>query len=192
LIDSADIILASASPRRKRLLEQVGLRVHTVPSNLPEENPAGYDLVAFVRDMARKKARYVAAKFPECLVLGADTLVICDNQSLGKPKDAREATDMLTRLSGNWHRVITGICLVQGAPDQYVVDHAVTDVRFFSLSTREIAEYVQSGEPFDKAGAYGIQGLAARFVREIRGCFFNVVGLPLGVLWQYIKPLYGD
>ena len=182
-----DIILASASPRRKELLEQIGLRVRVIPSHISEEEPNGIDFAAHVREMAKAKARKIAANHPDILVLGADTLVICDDHPMGKPKDRNDAVIMLTRLSGTCHEVISGICLIRLSQDIEITDYARTVVHFFPLSAEEIDDYIQSGEPFDKAGAYGIQGLGARFVKEIRGCFFNVVGLPLGMVWQHIK-----
>lgn len=184
-----EIILASASPRRRELLEQVGFQVRVVPSFISEGAPSDSDYPVHVRDIAKQKASKVAGEYPGHLVLGADTIVVCDNQPLGKPKDAADVRYMLNSLSGTWHQVISGICLLKVSDGLEVVDHAVTDVRFYPLTPQEIEDYIQSGEPFDKAGAYGIQGLGARFVQEVRGCFYNVVGLPLGILWQHVKHL---
>jgi len=181
------IILASSSPRRKELLEQIGLQMQVVPSHLPESMPDGVDFASHVVEMARAKSLMVAAEFPDDVVLGADTLVICRGKPLGKPKDADDAFNMLSCLSGAWHQVQSGICLTKTSEHIEITDVVSTDVRFYPLSRQEIEEYVRSGEPFDKAGAYGIQGLGARFVQEIRGCFFNVVGLPLGIVWQRLK-----
>jgi septum formation protein len=188
LLNNLQIILASASPRRKDLLEQVGFKVLAIPSNISEDEPIGHDFQTHVRDMAIKKAKKIASDYPDSLVLGADTLVICQNQPMGKPKDPEDAFGMLSRLSGTWHQVISGICLMYLSKKLEIVDHAITDVRFYPLTSQEIDDYIQSGEPYDKAGAYAIQGLGARYVQEIRGCFYNVVGLPLGILWQYVKP----
>ena len=182
-----DIILASASPRRKQLLEQIGLNVQVIPSGIEEGKPTGTDFPAHVRQMATAKARKIATDHPDQMVIGADTLGICEDHPMGKPRDRDHAAEMLTRLSGRWHDVISGICLISASNNIEITDYAQTAVHFFPLSVEEIDDYVKSGEPFDKAGAYGIQGLGARFVKEIRGCFFNVVGLPLGMVWQYIK-----
>jgi septum formation protein len=182
-----EIILASASPRRKELLEQMGLHVRVIPSDITEIEPRGTDFPAHVCEMAKAKAKKIAAIYPDQLVLGADTLVICDNHPMGKPIDQNHAVKMLTRLSGTWHDVISGICLIRMSDSLQITDYALTAVHFFPLSAEEIDDYIQSGETFDKAGAYGIQGLGARFVKEVRGCFFNVVGLPLGMVWQHIK-----
>jgi septum formation protein len=182
-----DIILASASPRRKRLLEQIGLKVQVIPSGITEQEPSGSDFVNHVCNMATAKARKVAAHHPDQLVIGADTLVVCKNYPMGKPRDQKDASDMLTRLSGSWHDVISGVCLIGLSQQMEILDYAQTAVQFFPLSKEEIADYLGSEEPFDKAGAYGIQGLGARFVKQINGCFYNVVGLPLGMIWQHIK-----
>lgn len=184
-----EIVLASVSPRRKKLLEQIGFHVQVVPSHLPEQRPEGDDYTIYVRESATGKCHHVAKEFPERLVLGADTLVVCDGDALGKPVDAGQAGEMLRRLSGCWHQVITGFCIVLLNNHIEIIDHVVTDVRFFELSDIDIEGYIRSGEPFDKAGGYGIQGLGARFVQEVRGCYFNVVGLPLGAIWQAIKSL---
>ncbi len=184
-----EIVLASASPRRKQLLEQVGFRVQVVPSQLPEDDPDGDDFAQHVQANAQLKCHHVAKEFPDRLVLGADTLVVCEGIALGKPDDADQATEMLQKLSGCWHQVVTGFCIVLLNNQIEIIDHVVTEVRFYELSNSDIRGYIQTGEPFDKAGGYGIQGLGARFVQEIRGCYFNVVGLPLGPIWQAIKSL---
>jgi len=181
------IILASASPRRKELLEQIGFQVQVVPSHLSEAMPSGTDFAAHVRDMAKAKAQKVAVDFPDEVVVGADTLVICQGQPLGKPKDANDALKMLSCLSGAWHQVLSGICVTKVSRNIEITGIVTTDVLFYPLSRKDIDDYIRSGEPFDKAGAYGIQGLGARFVKEIRGCFYNVVGLPLSTVWQQLK-----
>jgi septum formation protein len=182
-----EIILASASPRRKQLLEQIGLKVQVIPSKVEEGKPQGTNFPAHVCGMARAKAGKIGSDHPEQLLIGADTLVVCDSHPMGKPGDQDHAVEMLSRLSGRWHEVISGICLMSVSRNLEITDYARTAVHFFPLSAEEIDNYVQSGEPFDKAGAYGIQGSGARFVKEVRGCFFNVVGLPLGMVWQHIK-----
>ena len=154
-----------------------------------EDGSAGDDFAKHVRVSATLKCHHIAKDFPDRLVLGADTLVVCDGTAMGKPEGEEQAAEMLQKLSGCWHQVITGFCIVLLNNQIEIIDHAVTEVRFYELSDSDIDGYVQSGEPFDKAGGYGIQGLGARFVQEIRGCYFNVVGLPLGTIWQTIKSL---
>jgi septum formation protein len=187
--NAIEIVLASASPRRKQLLEQMGIQVRVYPTTFFEDKPSDLNLTAHVRDMAWKKAIPAANTYPDSLVLAADTLVILGDIPLGKPTDATEAATMLRRLSSNWHQVITGFCLMRQNQHFQIIDHAMTDVHFYPLTAQEIDEYVSTGEPLDKAGAYGIQGLGAKFIQEIRGCYFNVVGLPVGLIWQYLKTL---
>lgn len=177
-----NLILASSSPRRQELLRQIGLQFRVVPSEIDENLPL-CDAANLVTALARSKAGDVAARFPEALVLGADTVVSVDGAILGKPSGPDEAVDMLGRLSGRAHDVYTGLALVHAASGRSAVGHEHTVVRFRKLTDTEIAGYVKSGEPLDKAGAYGIQGRAAVFVSCIEGCYFNVVGLPLSRLW---------
>jgi len=190
-INKMEIVLASASPRRKQLLEQLGFQVRVYPSAFFEEKPSDQNFSAHVREMALRKALPAAQALPDDLVLAADTLVILENEPLGKPTDATEAVAMLRRLSGKWHQVITGFCLMKQNQNLHIIDHATTDVHFYPLTANEIDDYVLTGEPLDKAGAYGIQGLGAKFVQEVRGCYFNVVGLPIGMVWQHLKTLTG-
>ncbi len=169
------LILASASPRRRELLRRAGLRFRVRPSHADETALPGETPRRHVRRLAQEKARAVWR--PGEYVLGADTIVVIDNRILGKPRDARDAARMLRLLSGRSHRVLTGVCLLTPAGARTEV--AETRVWFRRLTRREIAEYVASGEPLDKAGAYAIQGLASRFVERIDGCYANVVGLPV-------------
>lgn len=171
------VILASASPRRQELLRQVGLTFVVEPSNVDEAVSDPLSPEQLVEFLALSKAREVAARRPEALVLGADTIVVVDGQILGKPADRDHAIAMLERLAGREHRVMTGVALVQGGRE--VVSHEVTVVRFGPLTRQQIERYVDSGEPMDKAGAYGIQGRAAALIQSIAGDYFNVVGLPL-------------
>lgn len=172
-----EIVLASASPRRQELLRQVGVSFRVSPSSFDEQVDRPMAPAELVEHLAASKALEVAARFPEALVLGADTIVVVDGEVLGKPRDRAEAVTMIQRLSGREHHVFTGVALVQG--ERRVISHEVTAVRFRSLTAGEIAAYVDSGEPVDKAGGYGIQGLGAAMVSGIQGDYFTVVGLPL-------------
>ena len=151
-----------------------------------EVRRAGESPVDYVRRLAQAKAEAAWERADE-IVLGADTTVVIDDQVLEKPADADEARAMLRLLSGREHTVITGICLRHR--DGVIVDHSATQVRFSPLTESEIAEYVASGEPFDKAGAYAIQGLASKFVESVNGCYFNVMGLPLSLVYRHWKSL---
>ncbi len=178
------LVLASQSPRRSDILRQAGIpftvRVADVDESvLPGESPRAY-----VRRLAEAKARAVRAA-PEETVLGADTTVVIDGEILAKPVDAADARRMLALLSGRRHEVLTGICLLRAG--DAVCDCATTEVVFAPLSEREIAEYVASGEPMDKAGAYAIQGLASKFVERIEGDYFNVMGLPVALVYRRLQ-----
>ena len=183
------LILASASPRRRELLSRAGLDVEVRPSSIEEILQPGESPEDFACRAAEEKTLAVAATAPrDTLVLGADTVVVADSELLGKPADRDDAARMLRRLSGTTHRVITGVCLVS-APDRVeALRSETTLVTFRRLDEEEIADYLASGEAFDKAGAYGIQGLASRFVTRIEGCYFNVVGLPVALVYDMLKP----
>lgn len=172
------IILASSSPRRIELLRRFISSAEVVKplweTRVLSENPV--DVATLT---ALEKARAVAGRFTSGLVIGADTIVVLGNDILGKPRDESEAKDYLRRLSGRVHKVITGLAIIDASSGREVYDYEVTEVKFKDLSDEEIDLYVASGEPMDKAGAYGIQGLAALFVEWIHGDFYNVVGLPL-------------
>ena len=205
------IILASASPRRRELLGQIGIEFEIHVSNV-EEKVTAVEPSAVVEELSRQKAEAVLASLEEgmegglsmekeltmegelsmedVLVIGADTVVALEGQILGKPSDPDHGLAMLRRLSGNVHEVYTGVTLLCRKKDgavQRKVFHERTKVEFFSLTEAEIQEYVQSGECMDKAGAYGIQGIFARYVRGIEGDYNNVVGLPVGRLYQEAK-----
>lgn len=176
-----DIILASASPRRRQLLEQVGLSFTVQASEVPEEARPGISPVELAQSLAADKALAVATLAnPQSIVIGADTIVVFSSQIFGKPKTAVEAKTMLTVLSGRRHTVITGVAVVAGG--QVFRDFTETFVTFRQLSDGEMDRYVAAGEWMDKAGAYGIQGLGALLVERIEGCYNNVVGLPLNTL----------
>jgi septum formation protein len=183
------LILASRSPRRCELLRQAGLEFEVRPSSVEEAPARGEAPEEFARRAAQDKALEVAASArPSVLVLGADTVVVANHEILGKPADPHDAARMLQLLSGATHRVITGVCLVRAPAEIVAVAHETTFVTFRSLDEEEIQSYLASGEPFDKAGAYGIQGLASKFVTRVDGCYFNVVGLPVALVYDLLKP----
>ncbi len=175
----APLILASASPRRQELLFSAGVSFEVIPSGAEEIGLAGETAGAYVLRLARAKAGEVARQNPGRWVLAADTVVEIDGQTLGKPGDAAEAEAMLTLLSAREHRVITGYCLRRFGTAAQREDTVTTRVTFKTLSPEEIRWYIRTGEPFDKAGGYAIQGKAAFMVKEISGSYTNVVGLPL-------------
>jgi septum formation protein len=175
------LILASGSPRRKELLERMGLTFESIPGG-PIVESAYIDAADMEESLGRlavAKAVSVAGNFPEAIVLAADTIVVCDKRVLGKPADRDEARRMLEKLAGRRHTVMTGVALACREVDFCQSAIAATDVWFRELSAGEIEWYLDSGEPFDKAGAYGIQGKAMIFIDKIEGCYYNVVGLPV-------------
>jgi len=181
------LVLASASPRRRELLAQAGFQFEVRPAHIPEDPHPGEDPIAYVTRLARQKAEAVYAQFanPEAVVLGADTTVTLDNHILGKPENQEDAARMLRLLSGRTHRVITGVAIISATRTQVAAE--VTAVQFLTLSEQEIASYIATGEPNDKAGAYAIQGFAARWIPRIEGCYFNVVGLPISLVSSLLE-----
>jgi septum formation protein len=183
------LVLASRSPRRQELLQRAGFEFEVRPSGVEEVRRSGESGEDLARRAAREKSLGVAVFSPsDSLVLGADTVVVINGLILGKPSDPDDAVRMLRMLSGATHRVVTGVCLVRAPGQIEAVAHETTMVKFRHLEEDEIRDYVGSGEPLDKAGAYGIQGLASRFVTRIEGCYFNVVGLPIPLLYDLLKP----
>jgi septum formation protein len=180
------LILASASPRRHELLLAAGIDHVVRPSSVPEHRQPGESPTEFVRRIAEEKARAVASSSQD-IVLGADTVVCVDDEIFGKPASDDDAARMLRRLSGRDHQVYTGICILSGA--RRILDLASTRVSFLELTDQDIQEYTRSGEPRDKAGAYAIQGLASKFVRSIEGCYHNVVGLPVSLVYSHLRVL---
>ena len=185
------IILASGSPRRRELLTQIGLEFTVIPSTKEEvirfEDPA-----LTVEDLSRQKAEDVGTQAPAgSLVIGSDTVVALDGKILGKPRDAEDAVRMLTLLQGRSHEVFTGVTVLEkgedGDGDEINTFSDRTLVRIYPMTEEEIRAYVATGDPLDKAGAYGIQGLFAAYVEGIDGSFYNVMGLPIGKLYQEIK-----
>lgn len=178
------LILASASPRRHELLLAAGLPHCVQPAHIPEARQENESPRDFVLRLAGEKAAAITAS-PEDIVLGADTVVTVDGQVFGKPADEADAANMLRTLSGRDHCVLTGICL--RSAKKCITDVSATRVTFLQLSEREIQEYTRSGEPNDKAGAYAIQGFASKFVAGIEGCYQNVVGLPVSLVYSHLK-----
>jgi len=182
-----DIILASGSPRRAELLQQIKLPFTIQVSDVDEDNIEKGEPSEWVQRLALAKAKDVAHKFDKGLIIGADTIVVYENRVLGKPQNIQQAIKMLEFLSGSTHRVLTGIALVDVTTKEAITDVEITEVKFRVLTKKEIEAYVASGEPMDKAGSYGIQGLGALFVEGISGCYFNVVGLPLNRLARILQ-----
>lgn len=179
-------ILASQSPRRRELMEHLDIPFTVCPADIDETMDLSRDPRQEVARVSLHKARAVPAE-PQDVVIGADTIVVCDGRVLGKPHSPQEAEEMLRLLSGRTHEVMTGLSVIRGSREKVLTQ--VTKIRFRQLSDREIFRYVAGGEPMDKAGAYGIQGGAALFVEEIQGDYFNVVGLPLCPLGQILEEL---
>lgn len=181
------VILASASPRRKELLERIGVKFDIIPATgeevitkkIPEE---------VVMELAKQKAEEIAKVTEEdALIIGADTVVACDGKILGKPKDEEDAFQMLTMLSGREHEVYTGVAMIDNREKSIENFFERTKVKMYPITEKEIREYIAGGEPMDKAGAYAIQGTGAKFIQKIEGDYHNVVGLPLGRIYQEIK-----
>ena len=185
----AKFILASASPRRAAILETLGLEFETISPDILEEQHDGEAPADFVTRAARGKVAAVAHHCESGIVIGADTVVVIDGRPLGKPADAEEAREMLRSLSGRWHAVMTGLAVRDVASSHEVADNDKTLVRFRELTDEEIDRYIATGEPFDKAGAYGIQGRGMLFVDEIAGSYHNVVGLPATLLQRLVRRL---
>lgn len=175
-----DIILASASPRRQQLLTQIGLNFKVKPSSIEEVIDNTLEPSQVAMSLASQKCKDIVSQIKDdCIVIGADTIVVKDNKMLGKPRDERDAFDMLTSLRGEWHQVVTGLCLYRASDKQSICDYEITKVKISDKSDEFINEYISTREPFDKAGAYGIQGYGSLLVEKIDGCYFNVMGLPI-------------
>ena len=183
------VILASKSPRRVEILEKIVKEFEVVQSNF-DENTIDFkgDIEKYVKDLSRNKAIEVSKRLNEpSIVIAADTVVFQGGKVLEKPKNEEDAFSMLSSLSGNTHKVYSGICLINTYDDTVVTDCDCTEVRFSELNPRQIRNYINSGEPMDKAGAYGIQGLGGAFVEGIKGCYYNVMGLPLNKLYKALE-----
>lgn len=179
------IVLASGSPRRAEILTSVGWSFEKLIADVDESELAGEKPEVYVRRLAREKAGAAAARSPGRLVLGADTTVVIEDRIIGKPSDLADARRMLGMLSGRWHEVLTGVALVKS--DKAVVGVQSTKVKFAHLSTEEIDFLVEKGDPLDKAGAYAVQAQAALFIEKIEGDYWNVVGLPVNLVYEIFK-----
>jgi len=190
IIELPPIILASASPRRAEILRTVGWPFEALPVDIDESRRADEKAVDYVQRLAREKADAAAGRLPASVILAADTTVTIDDHILEKPAGESDARRMLQLLNNRWHRVLTGIAIINRETSRTIVAHEETEVKFAAMSEEEIDWYVNSGEPMDKAGAYAIQGLGARFIEEIKGDYFNVVGLPLRLVYEvFLKSL---
>ncbi len=185
--DMVQFILASASPRRKELLNRLELPFEIIPSSVEENYNNGMAPPEMAKWWALEKARDVAAAHPETIVVGADTIVVLEGNILGKPKDSSEAAAMLRKLSNKSHTVHTGVALVQKSNEAVISFVESTEVTFFELDETLISSYVASGSPLDKAGAYGIQDGSACFVEKVNGCYHNVVGFPVARFVQLVR-----
>jgi septum formation protein len=180
------LILASQSPRRRNLLKQAGIDFSVIPSSFDENSVKLSSPDVYVRQLAESKAMDISEQYPASWVIGADTIVFIDDTILGKPGSRSEARNMLKRLSGKTHQVLTGYCVCSQRIDRLFSDAVKTDVCFKNLTEREINWYINSGEPFGKAGAYAIQGIGAFLVKRIDGSYTNVVGLPVCEVVEFL------
>lgn len=184
---TAELVLASESPRRFELLKGLGIKFRAVRSEVDESRFKARSPEELVKKLALAKAQAVARKLKRGVVVGADTIVVLGGEILGKPSSQAEARAMLKRLSGRKHEVLTGVAVVDVSTGKQTVDCVRTEVKFRKLTEEEISSYVGTGEPLDKAGSYAIQGRAGLFVERIKGCYYNVVGLPLARLAEILR-----
>jgi septum formation protein len=186
MIAMPKLILASASPRRAEILRNIGWPFEAMAANIDESRYAHEDAPTYVKRVARAKAEDVRLRLPGATIVAADTVVVVDGEILGKPRDHEDARRMLRLLQGRRHDVLTGVTVFNGRGDQPRIAHESTEVSFAEMNEDEIGWYIATGEPMDKAGAYAIQGLGARFIKVIKGDYSNVVGLPVRVLYELI------
>lgn len=180
-----ELILASRSPRRRELLQKCGIPFTADAADLDETINPGNPLQEEIQALSFRKAEAVLKRHPDAIIIGSDTTVTIHGEVLGKPHDHEDAKRMLRELSGTTHEVITGLCILSDRRNYQTV--TVNQVSFFPLSEEEISSYVESGEADDKAGAYGIQGLAARYVKSIEGDFYSIMGLPVSLVYEELK-----
>ncbi|MBP5426910.1 MAG: septum formation inhibitor Maf [Clostridiales bacterium] len=184
------IFLASGSPRRRELLRNIGLKFEVVKSNF-DENTVDFERTPqeLAESLAYGKAKNVKSLVDQGIIIGADTLVTLDNKVYGKPRDSKEAFDMLKSLSDKTHEVITGVVLIDTVTNEVLVEHEITKVTFNRLTNEEITAYIKSNDYQGKAGAYGIQNRGAVLIKKVDGCYFNVVGLPIGRVCRMLKDM---
>lgn len=182
-----NIILASGSPRRKEILENTNLKFSVITSDIDERIFENEEPIQLVLRLAFEKCMSVAQNNPSDLVIGADTIVVLDNEILGKPKNEEEAFKTLSKLSNREHQVITGMSIVNLENEKKIVDYAISNVKFKKLTDQDIKDYISTKECLDKAGSYGIQGYGALLVEKIKGDYFNIVGLPISKLSDILK-----
>ena len=188
-MNQVPLILASNSPRRESLLKQIGLEFQVIPSDIHEDFSINLSPRDFAEHFAKLKAECVSNQFPDQLVIGADTIVVLNNKILGKPSNKEEGTKMLSLLSGQTHTVITGVCLELKNQKICKIFSEETRVTFQHLSDNEIKNYIETYDPLDKAGSYGIQDWFSVCVKKVNGCFYNVVGFPLSAFYQKYKTI---
>lgn len=182
------LILASASPRRKELLENLGYEFQIIPADIDETVNGSKSPEEIVKELALQKASHIANNIDyPAVIIGSDTIVVIDNTILGKPENTEDAYKMLKLLSGRSHQVISGIAIIDTSNNNKIVESASSDVYFRPISEKEITDYISTKEPMDKAGAYAIQGLASTFIEKINGCYNNIVGLPLFKVTRALK-----
>ena len=184
------LFLASSSPRRSELLTKAGYEFSVEPAKVSENVLHGTPPMQIVEQLSARKAETVAKLHPTDTILAADTIVVMKGRILGKPKDEETAKAMLKFLSGNVHQVYTGYTIIRGK--KFLCGHEVTSVEFYALTQKEIDSYVATGEPFDKAGAYGIQGKGALFVKRVNGDFYNIMGLPIAKISRLLNSIEAD
>ncbi|MGD9580955.1 MAG: nucleoside triphosphate pyrophosphatase [Vampirovibrionia bacterium] len=182
------LILASASPRRKELLKNLGYEFEIIPADIEETIDNSKIPEEIVKELSFQKAEHIAKKVSEpSVIIGSDTIVVINNKILGKPIDEKDAFNMLQELSGKVHQVISGIAIIDNKTNKTFIDCVSSDVYFRELSKEEIIKYIETKEPMDKAGAYAIQGIASIFIEKIEGCYNNIVGLPVFTVAKALK-----
>ena len=187
-----NIILASQSPRRYDLLRMIGLDFTVIPSDIIEKNDNDLQPLEYALMNAKDKAKVVSEKYPNSLVISADTIVVLGNKILEKPENADHAFEILSQLNGKTHEVITAFGLILKSKKISIFDYEKTKVKFRKLQHEKIKEYIETGEPFDKAGGYGAQGLGSLLIEKVDGCFYNVVGFPLGKFFIMYEKLISE
>lgn len=184
------LILASQSPRRKELLGMLDIPFDIIPADIVETINYDNDLTQEIQKLAYQKANHVFSNHQDSIVIGSDTIVYINNKVLGKPKSKQEAKDMLHMLSGNTHKVVTGVAILSN--EKQDIFASISDVTFYELTDKEIDDYVETVEPLDKAGAYAIQGKGFEFVKTINGDFYTIVGLPIAEVYRHLKPFLSE